>query len=60
MVLHAILGFQEVKIWVLEENSSALMSLSLLPSLPSPFLSSGLLLINVRMFALNPGGPNMT
>jgi len=60
MVLHAILGFQEVKIWVLEENSSALMSSSP-PFLPSPLLlSSELLLINVRMFALNPGGHNMT
>jgi hypothetical protein len=59
MVLHAALGFQEVIIWILEENSSAVMS-SLLPSLPSLLLSSELLLINVRMFALNPGGHNMT
>jgi hypothetical protein len=26
MVLHATLGFQEVQIWVLEENSSVVMS----------------------------------
>lgn len=31
MVLHATLRFQEVKIWVLEENSSALMSSLRLP-----------------------------
>jgi hypothetical protein len=59
MVLHATLQFQEVKIWVLEEISSAVMS-SLPPSLPSPLLSSEWLLISVRMFALNPGGHNMT
>lgn len=60
MVLHAALGFQEVIIWVLEENSSAVMLSSLPPSLPSLLLSYELLLINVRMFALNPGGHNIT
>jgi len=60
MVLNAALGFQEVIIWVLEENYSAVMLSLLPPSLPSLLLSSELLLINVRMFALNPGGHNMT